>query len=54
MAALPERFLFLLTFSSKMEVAHSSVMLASQLTATWYTDTKTDTTLRYICVAKVV
>ena len=54
MAALPEHFLFIPTFSCKMEAAHSSVMLATQLTAIWYTDTKTDTTLRYVCVAKVV
>ena len=54
MAALPEHFLFILTFSFKMEAPHSSVVLATQLTAIWYTDTKTDTTLCYVCAAKVV
>jgi hypothetical protein len=54
MAALPEHFLFILTISLKMEAAHLCVMLATQLTATWYTGAKTDTTLHYVCVAKVV
>jgi hypothetical protein len=54
MAALPEHFLFILTISLKMEAAHLSVMLAAQLTATWYTDAKTHKTLHYVFVAKVV
>jgi hypothetical protein len=54
MAALPECFFFILTISLKMEAARLSVMLATQLTATWYTDAKTDKTLHYVCVAKVV
>ena len=54
MAALPEHSLFILTFSLKMETAHLSVMLATQLTATWCRDAKTDTTLLYVCIAKVV
>jgi hypothetical protein len=53
MAALPEHYLFILTFSLKMEAANSSVMLATQLTATWCRDAETDTTLRYVCVAKM-
>ena len=50
MAALPNYFLFILTFIMKMEAVQTSEMLATQLTASWYTDAKTDTALSYIYV----
>ena len=54
MAYLPEHLLFIFNFILKMEAAHLSVMLETQLIATWYTDAKTDATLHCVCVAKVV